>query len=383
LRQACSWLPLQITRTMLLTIMDKYAVMPEIYDLLGCFCDRAAQTEEGFSSPLHLRQSSSVCEISYGYRYAEKKPIKKGNPWVIRQSGIYHRLDLATGRSLYIVCSPVLQSAFEQRLFQLLNTSHFQMDVLTNPLLLHHMFVSTHLGDLRNYALHFEQQLERIWNNAITTDISEVLTVGHESLSYVRYIADRILPLEPMTKGVERILGSLEEMRIWICCQRNLSEETSLMLKASATNLSNEASAYRNNAAFILQRVQVTAQVISDSMTFQHQAIAHSQNQHMATLADSTMKDSVNIRVITFVTLFYLPFSFIAVSNTILGMNLFNFDTKSHHLVVSTQFWIYFVIALPLTTVTLIFWKWKTWRHQRRRSCRLVGKGPGWRLDSV
>jgi hypothetical protein len=132
----------------------------------------------------------------------------------------------------------------------------------------------------------------------------------------VRYIADRILPLEPMTKGVERILGSLEEMRTWICCQRSLSEETGLMLKASATSLSNEASAYRHNAAFILQRAQVTAQGISDSMTFQHQALAHGQSQHMAILADSTMKDSVNVRVITFVTLFYLPFSFIAVSNT-------------------------------------------------------------------
>lgn len=132
----------------------------------------------------------------------------------------------------------------------------------------------------------------------------------------MRYIADRILPLEPMTKGVERILGSLEEMRIWICCQSSLSEETSLMLKASTTSLSNEASAYRHNAAFILQRVQVTAQVISDSMTFQHQALAQSQSQHMATLADSTTKDSVDVRVITFVMLFYLPFSFIAVSNT-------------------------------------------------------------------
>jgi hypothetical protein len=61
LRQACSWLPLEITRAMLQTIMDKYTVMPEIYDLLGCFCDRTAQIEEGFCSPLRLRQSSSVC----------------------------------------------------------------------------------------------------------------------------------------------------------------------------------------------------------------------------------------------------------------------------------------------------------------------------------
>lgn len=135
---------------------------PKKGSAVRCASDNPLQSAVRFLLGWLGNRWCSRVEISYGYRYAEKKPVKKGNPWVIRQSGIYHRHDLATGRSLYIVCSPVLRSAFEQRLFQLLNTSQFQMDVLANPLLFHHMFVSTHLGNLRNYALHFEQRLERI-----------------------------------------------------------------------------------------------------------------------------------------------------------------------------------------------------------------------------
>ena len=41
-------------------------------------------------------------------------------------------------------------------------------------------------------------------------------------------------------------------------------------------------------------------------------------------------------------------------------MNLVEFDSDSRNLVMSKQFWLYFVISIPLTILTLACWKWRT-----------------------
>ena len=41
------------------------------------------------------------------------------------------------------------------------------------------------------------------------------------------------------------------------------------------------------------------------------------------------------------------------------GMNLVDFDTESRNLVLSKQLWLYFVISVPLTALTLACWKWR------------------------
>jgi len=41
------------------------------------------------------------------------------------------------------------------------------------------------------------------------------------------------------------------------------------------------------------------------------------------------------------------------------GMNLVDFDSKSRNLVLSKQLWLYFVISVPLTALTLACWKWR------------------------
>lgn len=49
-----------------------------------------------------------------------------------------------------------------------------------------------------------------------------------------------------------------------------------------------------------------------------------------------------------------------------MGMNLFIFDTETRQLVVSSQFWLYFILALPLTAITLILGRWQIERQKRK-----------------
>jgi hypothetical protein len=52
-------------------------------------------------------------------------------------------------------------------------------------------------------------------------------------------------------------------------------------------------------------------------------------------------------------------------------MNLVDFDSKSRNLVVSNQLWLYFMISVPLTAVTLACWRY---RMQTYRKSYLIGE---------
>jgi hypothetical protein len=42
-------------------------------------------------------------------------------------------------------------------------------------------------------------------------------------------------------------------------------------------------------------------------------------------------------------------------------MNLFKFDDITKAFVISNEFWIYVAATIPLTVLTLGYWKYRTW----------------------
>lgn len=73
--------------------------------------------------------------------------------------------------------------------------------------------------------------------------------------------------------------------------------------------------AYNSNAAYLLDKVQATAQLLADTLNLKHQQTAQRVSENTLALNDAAVKDSATIRVITVVTLVYLPANFIAVSS--------------------------------------------------------------------
>jgi hypothetical protein len=118
-----------------------------------------------------------------------------------------------------------------------------------------------------------------------------------------------------MLSGVEGIIHGINAMQMALQECGKLPNVTSrVTLQHSSQSMMNEVGAHRKNALFLIQRAKLTGQAISDFLNFQNQATAQEQSLYRASMTASTMKDSFNVRVITLVTLFYLPFSFLAVS---------------------------------------------------------------------
>lgn len=69
-------------------------------------------------------------------------------------------------------------------------------------------------------------------------------------------------------------------------------------------------------------------------------------------IGEAARKDSATMKTLSFVTLIFLPPTFIS---TIFGMQFFNYDSKNGFFV-AKEFWIYWAIAIPTTIGTALIW---------------------------
>ena len=74
------------------------------------------------------------------------------------------------------------------------------------------------------------------------------------------------------------------------------------------------AAAYSRNAIFLRDKIRGTIQLLSDTLNLKHQKIAQTISENTLALNNAAVKDSATIRVITVVTLLYLPATFVAVN---------------------------------------------------------------------
>lgn len=117
-------------------------------------------------------------------------------------------------------------------------------------------------------------------------------------------------------------------------------------------------------------------------------------NNELVKLTNKSLDDNATVRIITLMTLIYLPASFVAVSTTmalfisptiltfkqtLFGMNFFNYN--SGELVISPRVWIFFLVAVPLTIFTVGSWYWLDYRQRQLNQARIANRRELW--DSV
>ncbi|KAL8729492.1 MAG: hypothetical protein Q9181_004984 [Wetmoreana brouardii] len=102
-------------------------------------------------------------------------------------------------------------------------------------------------------------------------------------------------------------------------------------------------------------------------ITQQETRLSISVAQDSRTLAAATKDDSTAMKTLAAVTVVFLPSTFVA---ALFSMPLFNWDTQTAgHSAVSTQFWVYWAVSIPLTIVTLALWfAWMRLRMRRQHA---------------
>ncbi|KAJ8117088.1 hypothetical protein OPT61_g1628 [Boeremia exigua] len=361
LHQSHTWAPLNASQDMIATLINHHNIGCGFLKTLGCFHARYLPTEETYAGPPRAVFTTNQSEFGWVYKYPEKKEVSSGDPWVIRHTGIYHVYNTKDLRSIFVILNPSPVAHFSQYLRQVLQQPSSRSAILSTPTIIHTMLLSTHLGSWRDYMEDHEALLLKLDMKPACTVLEEPL-VTFDTLKEVRAIEKRILPVEPLMAALNELIHSLQQAGDRLSRARDDNRDSRVEIHNSLEELRKEAMSYRNRGVYLQKRAQLTAQSVLDSLNLGFQQLAKGQSQNTFQMARSAREDSVAIRAITLVTSFYLPFSFVA---TMFGMNLVDFDSESRNLLVSNQLWLYFIISVPLTVMTLACWRWRMQSYRR------------------
>lgn len=146
----------------------------------------------------------------------------------------------------------------------------------------------------------------------------------YDQMSSLRYIERRLSPLLPIFAAHYRVLGMLKRLNSHLVGHNEVSQDAGAEFTTALDSLHAKVQSFESNAKYLLARVDSTIQTVdcpqydeippltvfqaSDTISLKSQNTTEAMSHHM-------LRDSTAIRVITLVTLVYLPASFVAVSH--------------------------------------------------------------------
>ncbi|CEN61098.1 hypothetical protein ASPCAL07763 [Aspergillus calidoustus] len=159
--QSNSWRPLSVTCDMFKEIVDAVSASPDLLELPLSFYQKTIAVEEGFTTAPVFRLNASSMEIMYIIKYAFQKPFEeKGKDnWVLRQTGVYQKYDIATKNSTLVFLNPTRECKFQERLMGLLQSPYKRTCLQRNPLLVHNILFGTFFHAWRDYLKHLEGRI--------------------------------------------------------------------------------------------------------------------------------------------------------------------------------------------------------------------------------
>lgn len=148
-----------------------------------------------------------------------------------------------------------------------------------------------------------------------TEDLKEELRVNYKSINRIRYAEARCQALVPIFRSLQRNTKALHSFNDTLMERNVIQKPESHRMKQLLSNYGNMVDAYTQQAEFLKCRTSCLAVAITDTLSFKDTYTAKEQSEHMLKLTLSTVDDSTTVRVITIVTLIYLPATFMAVGS--------------------------------------------------------------------
>jgi len=233
-------------------------------------------------------------------KYPEYKASE--DKWVIRQSGIWHRYNLQTSQSTYVLFSPTPNSQAHRQAEEWLLSPGQRPEA--EPFWLHRILFSAYFPAWRQYIGALERKFLPVANSTFASFIDEPLRIGYDNLSMLISLETRFLQVPAILDTASETLGEICSL-LGSMSAVAAQHPGTLSLK----NQLRQCKGYTRTAAHLQQRTQTTARLLADTLSFRDQVVAKEQNGNMLQLNKSAV-------FITTLTLLYLPASFVAVSRS-------------------------------------------------------------------
>lgn len=356
--------PLMITSELMCQVLQRHSIHPDFLQVVLSFGEEPHVAEAGSSnSAVYSSQNGAPNSyISYQMNYVEENFRKMINPWSFRHTGIYHHH--SSQLDLFIILHPNEESILDTRLCEWLgvtsDTSSLEgiSSLQREPNSLHLFVLSSFLDNWRWYLRHLGERFSEMNDEALTTQPEE----AEPKESFIR-------------------VKALRNLNDWAhqaqaCCKSNidivkkLRENVSIQSQSEIDELRYFQTAlegYIQSCEALMPRIRNTIDLVGYTLTLHNQLetaqvdkelrdlTAKLQNvtNELRDLQQDSVDDSVTVKIITFVSAFYLPGSFVV---SFFGMNFFAFDQAARRIVIANDFWVFLAVWLPLTGATAVFY---------------------------
>lgn len=168
--QKYSWGQLSITQEACQKILSWHHVFVSFLDVIHSFGFKKSanddilrrQSYHGYlSTGLNPRQPY-LYELCYIVQYVEKNGRDRGDPWSLRQTGVYEQVDIETGKSVWIILQPSssTRQCLEQGL-QTLDQDTYGRNT-SDPMLLHPIFLLATADNWVGYIKYLHSQADEM-----------------------------------------------------------------------------------------------------------------------------------------------------------------------------------------------------------------------------
>ncbi|KAF1926014.1 uncharacterized protein M421DRAFT_230472 [Didymella exigua CBS 183.55] len=350
-------------------------VFPRFNEYVTGFGKKSDETEVG-PPPLKFRNLYTNrgnvyrgFECTYILRYIEfTNRGRFKDPWSLRQFGVYHRF-----KGGDTPCSTWILVGASQRTEGRLDQYTRSVDdiVGANPFELHVIFLDTVIGSWRPYLVDKAKQVTALSNKAngvvVSTedDPDNFVEISPDDHLELKQIEDETADLLLCLDSTSGTLASFEEMYDQFCQRQDYLrpgcklDDVAVALRAQVK----EIQYTERKAEALLAKIKSTRTLTSSLLERQsgfninHQIGAlRAGNSIMQNIAEKNCKDSSSMRILTIITMIYLPCTIVCNFYSTQFVDQTVADDGSSQMGYAQNVWVFFAISIPLTIFTFIAW---------------------------
>ncbi|CAG8908811.1 unnamed protein product [Penicillium egyptiacum] len=371
--------PLQISKDALQVLKDTYKIGDELWDLTSTFGDKPMTAGVGEGAMKVQSGENGIQDISYRLTFPTPVGVED---WTMRQMGVLHHHDPNDLQNLWIFFHVGRSTPMQKKIEQYASLSQGLRSDYT-WLTLHSSVFSCCLHNWRSYINRLGYDVDRHSDSSlgfILRNIDHVLTAGGDSnLTAIHNTRDLLLPTSYRLRVILETLTKLGHLSSVLDSQYNSADNGFQKLVTCVAYHKARLEGFVVGVEVLKEKVKdilnMTTLGLDFRMTNQMLDLNNRMvelnnrmlgaNQQLLELGTKSFDDNATVKVVTILTLIYLPASLVS---SIFGMNLFKFDDgATEEFRISKQFWIYVVATIILAVITVSVYLWTHKEQVRSR----------------
>jgi len=206
----------------------------------------------------------------------------------------------------------------------------------------------------------------------LTTDLSspDAHSMSFATLQVVRNMELKLLTAIAVLKATMETLDGLVKIaeEVYQESSHNSAPGQKCPDIAALQDLRRRASLFHLGADHVKCRTERLVDLLTDGSNQKAELTASGMSRSVLELTRISVDENVTVRVITVITMIYLPTQFVA---TFFGTNFVQFQTGKGSIRLAKDSWIFLAAAIPLTLMTLGAWVHLIRRRRQRNRSTL------------